>query len=624
MQRLSTKHLLKHLLLLSLLLLPFKAHGETCAPSCPVYPTGLDIPSEFQQMAKDIDGAIVSYNLNTVQASWTGTSPSTLPKIGAELTSVEAVSLTQAPSQTAIDNQLAAFNNLGITAIKFNIHFPLVWPRLYNWIANNNCPASVGTNGSSACIQFYYQNTSVCDSSTLCGQYVAAVQHAISKAHTYGMFVIAQSQVQPRGSIGATGSDPLDLADYYDQTYVNSDDFNTDSNSWVHDRSQMEVTLSTWTCSPTSCKPDALNVSSEPDNEGQKSGITELITSNSSFQTNYRTLLSGITSALTSAGVSHTTTKYIAGLGNWTSSSDRTKILTEQLANASIDGIDIHVHVVNDCSNPQCSSTMTQVFMANITTILNTIANNCTAGCPKKTGMDEDYPYARSNQEQGSGTPSTSEVDQRDVLQFLTVVHQHYMQAMVATAYWKSMLYVSFSSPNPLWAYDNYFTVLNTYSCTTFHSCDTPTNRWSNNSAVSASMSANTPTLTGSFLASIISGGPTFDNTKPSAPSNLVTNRISSTDVQLSWSASTDNIGVQGYKVYRDGTWVATTLVANTSYATLYEDKWAGSASTYTVHAIDAAGNESVDATTGGGGTSTASTFLKGRTKLRGRTKAGH
>ena len=82
------------------------------------------------------------------------------------------------------------------------------------------------------------------------------------------------------------------------------------------------------------------------------------------------------------------------------------------------------------------------------------------------------------------------------------------------------------------------------------------------------------------------------DTTAPSAPTNLTASEQSTTGAKLTWTASTDNIGVTGYRIYRNGTLIATTSGAGTSYTatggsglTVY---------TYGVTAIDAAGNESL------------------------------
>ncbi|MEV8515806.1 cellulose binding domain-containing protein [Dactylosporangium sp. NPDC051484] len=95
------------------------------------------------------------------------------------------------------------------------------------------------------------------------------------------------------------------------------------------------------------------------------------------------------------------------------------------------------------------------------------------------------------------------------------------------------------------------------------------------------------------------------DDQAPSVPSNLQVTGTTSSSVSLSWGASTDNVGVAGYDIYRGGT-LATSVtgtsgtVSGLSASTTY---------TFTVKARDAAGNSSgasnqVSATTqaGGGG----------------------
>ncbi len=82
---------------------------------------------------------------------------------------------------------------------------------------------------------------------------------------------------------------------------------------------------------------------------------------------------------------------------------------------------------------------------------------------------------------------------------------------------------------------------------------------------------------------------PTADTTPPSVPTGLAATLASATQVNLSWNASTDNVGVTGYNVFRNGTKVGT------STSTSYQDTSpaAGTTYTYTVSAYDAAGNTS-------------------------------
>ncbi len=91
-----------------------------------------------------------------------------------------------------------------------------------------------------------------------------------------------------------------------------------------------------------------------------------------------------------------------------------------------------------------------------------------------------------------------------------------------------------------------------------------------------------------SNIVSVTTSG-VVDTTAPSAPTNLSVVSKTSNSVSFSWTASTDNVGVTGYKVYRSTTLLAT--VTPTSYtatglspATSYN---------FTVNAIDAAGNTS-------------------------------
>src|SRR6266540_3268396 len=84
-----------------------------------------------------------------------------------------------------------------------------------------------------------------------------------------------------------------------------------------------------------------------------------------------------------------------------------------------------------------------------------------------------------------------------------------------------------------------------------------------------------------------VSNGPPPDTTPPSVPTGLTASAVSSSQINLSWTASSDNVGVSGYRVYRNGTQIATTSAtsfADTSLA-------ASTTYSYTVAAYDAAGN---------------------------------
>ncbi len=113
------------------------------------------------------------------------------------------------------------------------------------------------------------------------------------------------------------------------------------------------------------------------------------------------------------------------------------------------------------------------------------------------------------------------------------------------------------------------------------------TNDWGNrlyNAWVAAGKSA--PEM----MASASWGTPPVDTTAPSAPTTLVAVAASRSLITLSWGASTDNLSVTGYYIYRNG------ARSGVSTTTSYNDKLLNPNTTfcYTVTAFDAAGNESI------------------------------
>jgi len=107
--------------------------------------------------------------------------------------------------------------------------------------------------------------------------------------------------------------------------------------------------------------------------------------------------------------------------------------------------------------------------------------------------------------------------------------------------------------------------------------------------------------------------GPPADKQAPTVPTDLVSSAIIDTSFTLSWTASTDNVGVTGYKIYNGATLlgtftgtgttvVLTGLTAFTTYAAV------------TVVALDAAGNfspasNSISITTTDGATAQSFTY---------------
>ena len=105
-----------------------------------------------------------------------------------------------------------------------------------------------------------------------------------------------------------------------------------------------------------------------------------------------------------------------------------------------------------------------------------------------------------------------------------------------------------------------------------------------------------------------VNGTTAADTSAPTAPTNLQTSLITNNSIALSWTDSTDNVGVTGYRVFRNGAQVGTSanatytdtgLTANTQY-------------TYTVKAYDASNNVS------NASNSLSATTLQGSTAANG------
>lgn len=97
-----------------------------------------------------------------------------------------------------------------------------------------------------------------------------------------------------------------------------------------------------------------------------------------------------------------------------------------------------------------------------------------------------------------------------------------------------------------------------------------------NLSALSASVSAVTQSTT-------------FDTAPPSVPTGLTATPLSSSQINLSWNASSDNVGVAGYRLYRDGLLLASTT------SIFYSDTILSPTTSYSYRlaAFDTAGNQS-------------------------------
>jgi hypothetical protein len=119
-------------------------------------------------------------------------------------------------------------------------------------------------------------------------------------------------------------------------------------------------------------------------------------------------------------------------------------------------------------------------------------------------------------------------------------------------------------------------------------------NEWGEGTAVESAKGWSTASGQGSYLDALRDAIPAgsagaTDATAPSAPGDLAVSTRGATSVSVTWSPSSDNVAVTGYRVYLDGAGMAT--VDGTSYTA--SGLTCGTSHTLAVEARDGAGNAS-------------------------------
>ena len=157
-------------------------------------------------------------------------------------------------------------------------------------------------------------------------------------------------------------------------------------------------------------------------------------------------------------------------------------------------------------------------------------------------------------------------------------------------------------------------------SCTSFAQIATSTTTAYSNTGLSASTSYRyrvratdaAGNLSGYSSVATAATPASPDTTPPSAPSGLAASVISASQINLSWTASTDNVGVTNYLVERCAGTGCTSFaqIATSTGTTYYNTSLAAStAYSYRVRATDAAGNLSGYSNTASGTTQAAPQF---------------
>jgi fibronectin type 3 domain-containing protein len=294
-------------------------------------------------------------------------------------------------------------------------------------------------------------------------------------------------------------------------------------------------------------QPDYMSLVTEPDSEAAYTGQTNAGTVAGSTQ-----LLQLMLNTLQSAGINGVSLG--AGAGTWIGSLAE---YIQSFAATSVQYIDIHVYLLNDSD------------------MMNAFAVASTAHAAGKqvaiSGLS-DFKVADSE----VGTLTLTQTSGRDPFSFWQPLDTAFFQAMSDFSNYEQVLFIS-----PFWSH--YFSAYLDYA--TYGS--TPVGPL----VIASDAASLNAELTGAFsltgLAWLNLSIPQPDTVPPASPAVPAAPNVFATSSVLTWSPTTDNVGVAAYNVYRNGSLLATTSLLSYNDGGLAR----GTAYGYTLAAVDASGN---------------------------------
>ncbi len=296
--------------------------------------------------------------------------------------------------------------------------------------------------------------------------------------------------------------------------------------------------------------PDYISVITEPDSESQNSGQANAGTPAGSLQ-ELQTILAAMQAAANKTPVG-------AGAGTWINSFTT---YIQNVISTPASFVDVHLYSV---SNSYPENALTAATMAHA------------AGLP--IVMSETWCKKISAAQLAgiAGSLDDQDVDALGTFSFWEPLDQMYLQALVNMAQAGQFLYIS-----PFWT-QLYYSYLDygTYGTETTSQILIASQTNSGYARQSAAFSP-----VGTAWETMILPAP--DTTPPQVPSPPVIGEYGQTAVQVLWNPTTDNVGVAGYNLFRNG------ALLETASQVGYTDNSVSPSTTYSyqVQAFDAAGN---------------------------------
>lgn len=452
------------------------------------------VPPTYQDLYSALDADLSSFE-STVNSSWNG---STYPAVySVELTSAHSNQRSQLFSPNyynAVLTELDSLKALGVKAVTVGMNFPILYSGFYQNPAD-------------------YQ------------QYINFYTQLTADIRARNLKLIVESV--------ATESTSSDVVSFYSS--LTQDQYNS---------GRMEVAKTI----ALTFKPDYLSVLVEPDTEAVVTGKSQLGTVSGSTA-----LLNVILNGLRQAGVQGVPIG--AGVGSWITSYQS---FIQSFASTTVNYIDMHAYLPNYNYLPR----------------LLQIAD-LASSYGKPVAMSEAWLMKIRDSE--LTTMPANQAALRDPLSFWAPLDGRFLTVLWKVANYKRLLFLS-----PFWS--QWFHTYIDYSATTGL---TPNQIFVQATALEKQqILAGQYTSTGLGYAGSIIKPP--DATAPTTPPSLLANTVSA-GINLLWKASTDNVGVAGYNIYRDGVQIATAATI------AYQDTGVAPSSmhAYNIAAYDVSGNVS-------------------------------
>jgi chitodextrinase len=315
-------------------------------------------------------------------------------------------------------------------------------------------------------------------------------------------------------------------------------------------------------------QPDYYVLQEEPDTEATQSGQTNVNTVSGSIS-----MLDQTASSVLQARVPNM--KIGAGVGSWLTGfqgfiagfTDQQCSSTQPCVTVPLDFIDMHIFPINELGPPTNDN-----FWQNALTIVS-----MAQAAGKPVTLSQTWLRKVRNSEWGVLSGDTQE--SREAFSFWEPEDTAFLQTIVNLANYSKMIFMNPFDTQELSAYLTYSISLSNLL---------PSQLFSQEVSQSALvMQQGSYSSTGiSYYQSIVSPP---DTIPPSTPTNPTAIAVSPSAVNVSWGASTDNVGVAGYYVWRNGVPLTTTEL------TQFQDTGLSGYTTYTyqIEAYDLAFNVS-------------------------------